>query len=132
MQKYPYPLLKMPWHTLWNIPATGTSIVFICSRTIGYIHGRKIWERLTQIQKLYSEVVPDLQIVGPQESLFCAIPVLYIPPETAVPARLLTYRDLWACTADLMLLVAVLNNICFCKCWKFTLLHAQIYSVSFL
>lgn len=81
-------------NTLWNIPATGTSVVFICSRTIGYIHGRKIWEILTEIQKLYSEVVPDLQIAGLQGRLFYAAPVLYSLSETAVPVRILTYRDL--------------------------------------
>lgn len=81
-------------NTLWNTPATGTSVVFTCSRTIGYIHGRKIWERLTDIQKLYSEVVPDLQIAGPQERLFYAVPVLYILPETAVPVGIWIYRDL--------------------------------------
>lgn len=103
-------------NTVWNLPATRTFIVFICSRTIGYIHGRKIWERLAEIQKLYSEEVPDLQISRAQERLFCAVPILYIPPETAVPVRVLRYRVLWAHTANLMLLFAVPNNICFCKC----------------
>lgn len=69
-------------------------LVFICSGTIGYIHGRKIQERLTEIQKLYSEVVPDLQIAGARERTLYAAPVLYIPPEAAVPDRMLRYRGL--------------------------------------
>jgi len=43
----------------------------------------------TEIQKLSSEVVPDLQMAGAQEKTLYAAPVLYIPPDAAVPNRML-------------------------------------------
>lgn len=59
-----------------------------------WIHSWKKDPGDTEIQKLCSEVVPDLQIAGAQERTLYAAPVLYIPPEAAVPDRMLRYGDL--------------------------------------